>query len=107
MARVFGYVFLIAGLGLMFYGLYDGYSVFKGKKTPPAVFKKEISPKGAVPKIDVPVGGQNIKVPLSGFEGLLPDFTPLMNLTVEFFLITIFLSAGHKIASLGIGLIKK
>lgn len=104
--KIAGYVFLAGGLALMLYGLFDGYMVFKGAKAPPNVFK-ETAKKTATAKIDIPIGGQNIKVPLSGLEGMFPDFNQIFNLSVEFFLVSIFLSAGHKIAGLGINLIKK
>jgi len=124
--KVIGWLLLLVGLIIIFYGLFTSYNIFTGKSPGPTVFKmpeKEtvLPQKGEAQPLEGQ--GEESKLSSSPFAAaremeemigeqlkeMLPvDFIPkLLNLISWSIMAGILIFAGGKISSLGITLIKK
>lgn len=112
-SKIFGWILLIGGVGIIGWTLLFSYNVFTGKTLAPSVFQenqtiaKTTTSKGNVASLeDLQQGlgnmiGEQIK-------GILPSDTlpKILNLTVWSMLAGILIFGGGQISSLGIKLIK-
>ncbi|MDP2864406.1 MAG: hypothetical protein Q8N73_01980 [bacterium] len=108
--KVIGWLLLLIGLIIIFYGLFTSYNIFTGKSPGPAVFKmpeKEavLPQQGKIQSLE----GQMEEMIGEQLKGMLPvDFIPkLLNLISWSIMAGILIFAGTQISSLGIRLIKK
>jgi len=114
LTKIFGWVLLIAGAGIIFWTLYSSYNIFTAKAVLPEFFKieaREIAP--TAPEGKVPTSPEEIQKQLGEMigeqlKGLLPtDFLPkILNLAVWSMLAGILIFGGSQISSLGIKLLK-
>ena len=107
--KILGWVLLIIGLLIIFWGIYSSYNIFTGKKPAPQVFKAEqstsIEEKGATGSLE----DQMKSLVENQLKEALPStFVPsLLNLLAwSIFSAILFFGAG-KISTIGIKLIKK
>lgn len=91
-----GYALIFAGVGIIFFAIFSTFSVFGGSKEPPQLLKVE---KSTDP---LTIGGTQIP----GME-LIPTAYLNQSGNLTFFMLFMFflLSAGGRIASLGITLL--
>lgn len=112
--KIFGWVLLVAGVGIIFWTLYSSYNIFTAKAALPEFFKieaKEVLP--TTPKKKIPTSPEEIQEQLGEMisehlKGILPvDFLPkILNLVVWSMLAGILIFGGGQISSLGIKLLK-
>ncbi|MDP3093808.1 MAG: hypothetical protein Q8N16_03520 [bacterium] len=109
LAKVFGWLLLLAGLAIIIYGLYASFGIFTGKTAVPEIFKLDSVKTGKTPKISA-FGGE---IDLSGVLGSeLGQFLPAnslpktLNLVAWSIFTGILILGGSQIAGLGIKLIK-
>lgn len=113
-SRLFGWILLVLGIGIIGWALLSSYNIFTGKAAVPEIFelpKEEIKATGPQKQI---TGIQDIQVQMEQLiseqlKGIFPaDLLPeMLNLIVWSMLAFILISGGGQIASLGIKLIKK
>lgn len=104
--KIIGYILLSVGIILIAYGLWSGIEVYTGGRMPYEIFT--FFSKGSfTPKFNIPIGGQNLEVPLEGLGDILGQADFMLNLTIQYFLILIFMSAGSKFAGIGVKLLRK
>lgn len=99
--KIIGYVLLAVGIIMIIFAVYSMYDVFTGGAQPPPVVKMEtisISPP-AVPGVEVPPAKIEL---VSGSE--ISKFT---NLTLWYMLMLFIVSAGNKIAGIGVKLARE
>jgi hypothetical protein len=91
--KAVGYVLLLIGLGIIFFSIFSALSVFNGSKAPPQLLNIE---KSSDP---ITVGGMQIP----GLE-FIPTAYLNQSANLTFFMLFMFflLSAGGRIASIGI-----
>lgn len=104
-SKVLGLILIIAGLGVIFYGLYSSYNIFSGNTEAPEIFK--------VPATSKTVASQDIQAQLQNLvseqlKGMLPvdSITTFLNLISWSILAGILVFGGAQIAGLGVKLIK-
>lgn len=96
--KIFGYILLLFGLGIILFSIVSAFSTFTGSKKPPELFRLEKSSQ------TVSIGG--IEIP--GMEIIPMEYLNLGgNLMFYFLLMWLLISAGGKIAFIGVGMIKK
>lgn len=91
-----GYALVLAGLGIIFFAIFSTFSVYNGSKAPPQLLKIE---KSTDP---LTIGGMEIP----GME-LIPTAYLNQSGNLTFFMLFMFflLSAGGRIASVGISML--
>ncbi len=108
--KVIGWLLLLVGLIIIFYGLFTSYNIFTGKSLGPTVFempeKEAVLPQKSKAQA---LEGQVEEMIGEQLKGMLPvDFIPkLLNLLSWSIMAGILIFAGTQISSLGIKLIKK
>ena len=116
LTKIFGWVLLVGGVGIIVWTLYSSYNIFTGKTALPEFFeigaKEAIAP--AAPKGKTSTSPEEIQEQLGEMvseqlKGILPvDLLPkILNLFVWSMLAGILIFGGSQIAGLGIKLIKK
>ncbi|MEA3255577.1 MAG: hypothetical protein U9Q22_07055 [Candidatus Altiarchaeota archaeon] len=97
--RIVGYLLLFLGLSIILASVITAFSTFTGSKKPPDIFKLEKSTQ----PISIPGGMQipNMEIVPTGYFNLSG------NLMACFLLTWLLISAGGKIASIGVSMIKK
>ena len=108
-AKIAGWLLLLAGLAIIIYGLYASFGIFTGKTEVPEIFKLDLVKTGKTAKISA-FGGE---IDLSGVLGTeLSQFLPtnslpkILNLVSWSIFAGILIFGGSQIANLGIKLIK-
>jgi len=96
--KILGYMLLFFGLSIILFSIISAFSTFTGSKKPPELFRLEKSSQ------TISIGG--IEIP--GMELIPVEYLNLTgNLMFYFLLMWLLISAGGKIASIGVGMIKK
>jgi hypothetical protein len=94
--KVVGYLLIVVGLGIIFFALFTASQIFSGSKSPPALFRMEKSSK------PISIGG----VEMPGLEFIPIEYLNLSgNLTFFLLFMWLLLSAGGRVASIGVGMI--
>ncbi len=94
--KTVGYLLLVTGLGIIIFSIFSASQIFSGSKSPPALFHIEKSTQ------PITIGGMQIP----GLEFIPIDYLNLSgNLTFFLLFMWLLLSAGGRIASIGIGMI--
>ncbi|MBN2250656.1 MAG: hypothetical protein JW724_01095 [Candidatus Altiarchaeota archaeon] len=96
--KTIGYVLLLIGLGIISFSIFSAFAIFGGEKSPPELFKLEKSEK--------PLTIAGIEIP--GLELVPAEYLNLSG-NLMFFLLFMWLliSAGGRISSIGVSMIKK
>ena len=99
--KIVGYVLVGVGLIFIIFAVYSMYEVFTGTAKPPSIFKMESIAMSSplVPRIEVPPAKIEL---VSGSE-----INKVINLGLWYILMFFLVSAGIKIASLGVKLIRR
>lgn len=114
-AKIFGWVLLIGGAGIIILTLFSSYNIFTGKAAAPEIFKfekKEIQSStlrnGKIPTNSAELQQEIQKLIADQLLGILPlDVLPkALNLFVFSMLAGILILGGAQIAGLGIRLVK-
>lgn len=107
--KILGYVLIVLGLSVIFYSAFDVYSVFTGAKPPISPFKLSgISldlgslVAGPEQQQELKASGASLKSELISSEVLNQP----LNLTFHLLLMGFIASAGYKLASLGVMLVR-
>jgi hypothetical protein len=113
-AKIFGWVLLIAGILIIVWTLYASYNIFTGKAAVPEIFEMPLEAEAPVAKGGIPTTQQEIQKELEKMigeqlKGILPVATlpKLLNLIVWSMLAGILIFGDSQISSLGIKLLKK
>lgn len=103
--QVLGIILIIAGLSVIFYGLYSSYNIFSGNVSAPEIFKAPAESKTVVSQ-DIQAQLQNLVS--EQLKGMLPidSIVTFLNLISWSILAGILVFGGAQIAGLGIKLIK-
>lgn len=102
--KIIGYILLLAGLLLIVAPLYQTYTIFTGKATPPKIFKTQVI--GTKNQANNPLNlEQQVQV---AFEKILPIdlINNTLNLICWMILLFIVIFGGGQLANLGIRLVK-
>lgn len=109
MKQVIGWILLIAGLAIIFWGIYSSYQIFAVKTAAPEIFKVEKAEADLSQKEKV-LGSQEMIEKMMGeqLRGIFPtDSLPqLFNLIAWSIFAMILFFGGGKISEIGIKLIK-
>ena len=94
--KAVGYILLLIGLGIIFFAIFSAFSVFNGSKTPPQLFN--------IVKSSEPITVGGMQIP--GME-FIPTAYLNQSGNLTFFMLFMFflLSAGGRIASIGISML--
>lgn len=96
--KIIGYILLFIGLGIILFSIVSAFSVFTGSKRPPELFKLE--------KSSQPVSVGGVEIP--SMEIIPVDYLNLSgNLMFYLLFMWLLISAGGKIASIGVSMIKE
>ena len=96
--KIIGYILLFIGLCIILFAIVSAFSVFTGSKKPPELFK--------IKKSSEPVSIGGIEIP--GMEIIPVDYLNLSgNLLFYLLFMWLLLSAGGKIASIGVNMTKE
>jgi len=115
LAKIFGWVLLLAGLAIIGWTLYSSYNIFVGQTFAPEIFKtpaeetEATAAQGKIPTTQQEIQKELEKMIGEQLKGILPaDTLPqLLNLIVWSMLAFVLISGGGQISSLGIKLINK
>ena len=115
LTKIFGWILLVAGVGIIVWTLYSSYNIFTAKAALPEFFKIETkeaaltAPKGKILTSPEEIQKQLAEMIAEQLKGILPTetLTRLLNLLVWSILAGILIFGGGQIASLGIKLLKK
>jgi len=91
--KIFGFILIIIGLMLIFYSIYSMFNIFSGSSNPPKIIKMNDV------KLSIPLVGE-IEI-LSGEE-----ISKIANMSLYSIFMFFIISAGSRIADLGIKLLK-
>ena len=115
--KIFGWLLLLAGAAIIFYGLYASFNIFTGVNPAPEIFS---APREAISLNQEKISDIQSRDPQAQMEQMLgeqissqikgilpPDFLPtLLNLSVWSIFVGILIFGGAQIAGLGIKLLK-
>lgn len=114
LTKLFGWVLLIGGVGIIFWTLHSSYQIFTNQRSLPEFFvpeKKEVSPPPKKKFSNSPeeIQQQALQMILERIQELFPQKVTyrFFNLFAWSVLAGIFIFGGSQISSLGIRLIKK
>jgi len=113
--KFFGLIFLILGLAVIFYSIFNSYNIFTGKSQPPEIFKTgEKEEKASAQKGKIQISEDEVEKIMEEklkeqLEAMIPtDALPkLLNLASWSILAGILIFGGTQISGLGINLLKK
>lgn len=122
-SKIIGWIFLIIGVFLIFWSVYNSYNIFMGSKPVPNIFKiesKEPCPTLQCPQDSQIKQGQQLqdlqtqvqKIVEGQFQEQIKKIIPpefiskILNLASWSILVMILIFAGSNLASLGVKLIK-
>jgi hypothetical protein len=98
--KILGLVLLLAGLAVIFYGLYSSFNIYTAKAPAPEIFEAEKSSKTATDEVQAMIQEQ--------LKGMLPagSIVDMLNLASWSVFAGILIFGGAQVSSLGIKLIK-
>ncbi len=111
--KIFGWIFLIGGIGIIFWSLYSSYNIFTGKEKAPEIFQMEKPKTDSAQKTKVS-GFQNEiqkeleKIVSEQLKEIFPEKMVLkfLNLISWSIFAGLLIFGGSQISSLGIKMIK-
>lgn len=113
-SKLFGWILLFLGLGIILWALYFSFNIFTGKTLAPEIFKTErvepLAPKKETPKtLEAQLKEKISQVLSEQLKKIFPTetFPKLLNLITWSIFAGILIFGGTQISTLGIKLIKK
>ena len=107
--KIFGWILLVAGLGIILWTLYFSFQVFKGKEPPPEIFRPKTGKISKSLKKSSNLEEKFQQKIAETFKEALPikEIYKFLNLISFSIFSGIFIFGGSQIATLGIKLIKR
>jgi hypothetical protein len=107
--KIFGVILVVIGILIILWGVWESYGIFKGEKAVPQIFKLEAQKQTAGNKTSGDQIQQQIQeIVKSQFQEIISpqDIRQILNLISWSIFAFILISAGGKIAFLGIALLR-